>query len=388
MKIIHTGDWHIGKLVHQIHMTEDQRHILNQFVELVKEEKPDAIVIAGDLYDRSVPPVEAVELLDEIFTKILLDFNTPILAIAGNHDSPDRLGFGSSILRHRGLHIEGRLKDKITPIVLKDEHGPVNFYLLPYADPAIIRDITKYEEIHNHDDAMGYLLKNIKESMNRDERNVLVAHSFVIGVEDVIRSDSERPLSIGGTEFVDVNHFKDFDYVALGHLHGPQRVHFEKVRYSGSLMRYSFSECKQSKSVTIVNMDDKGEISIECKSLKPLRDMRRIQGKLEELLKPESYKDANIEDYLMVLLEDKGEIIDPIGKLRTVYPNVLRVDRVEETRLNESHNTSAGKDHNKKSKVDLFREFYSNMTGEEFTEDMVGLMIDILKDMEKEEERA
>lgn len=388
MKIFHTADWHIGKLVHQVHLTTDQKYILKKFVDLIKEEQPDVIIIAGDLYDRSVPPVEAVELLDDIFTEILIDLNIPILAIAGNHDSPDRVGFGSQVMRNRGLHIVSKFNEKIEPIVLHDNHGPVNFYLLPYADPAIIRDLLNTEEIKSHDDAMRLVINRIKENLNTKERNILVTHAYVLGNDESLKSESERPLSIGGSEYVDVSYFEEFHYTALGHLHGPQKISSEKVRYAGSLMKYSFSETNQHKSITIVEMDCDGNIEVYQRSLEPIRDMRKIKGKLEDLLNPETYRDTAIDDYIMVILEDEGEIIDPIGKLRAVYPNVLRVERESYNREIDNQKTSAGQDHNQKSKLELFRDFYSSVVGKDFNEEKAIVLMEILREVDKEERGA
>jgi len=383
MKFIHTGDWHIGKLVHQIHMTGDQQYILERFVELLREEQPDAVVIAGDIYDRSVPPVEAVELLDEVLTKILIELEVPVLAVAGNHDSPDRIGFVNKILKNRGLYIAGRFTGKIEPVIINDQHGPVNFYLVPYADPAVVRDILDEAEIHNHDDAMRMIVERIKENLNPAERNVFVGHAFVIGSEEPERCESERPLSIGGTEYVDAGYFGIFHYTALGHLHRPQKVGSEKIRYAGSLLKYSFSEAEQNKYVTIVEMDAQGNIKVRKRSLAPARDLRKLQGKLDDLLNPAFYEKTNVEDYLMVVLEDEGEILDSIGKLRIVYPNVLRVDRMSFCRP-DSQKISAGRDYNKKTKLELFADFYTGVTGKEFTDEKKEIMLEVIKEVEKE----
>lgn len=387
MKIIHTGDWHIGKMVHQVHMTEDQEYILKEFIQLIKEEKPDVVVIAGDLYDRSVPPVTAVDLLDRVLTKILVDLNTPIIAIAGNHDSGDRLGFANQILKNKGLYLYGKLINPISPIVIKDEYGIVNFYPIPYADPAEVRHIIESEDIHNHNDAMKAIIDSIKEVMNKDQRNILVAHGFVIGAGERDTCESERPLSIGGTEFIDISHFQGFNYTALGHLHGAQKVGDDKVRYSGSLLKYSFSEWKQNKSVTIVNLDENGEVSIELKSLTPAKDMRVIKGKMEDLLNPEVYKNSNVNDYIYVDLSDEGEIIEPMSKLRVVYPNILKLTRNSFNRKTGNDINSVAEDYNNKTMLELFDEFYTNITGREFTEEKKEVLIKILKDVEKKEGR-
>ncbi|SCY51871.1 exonuclease SbcCD subunit D [Alkaliphilus peptidifermentans] len=384
MKFIHTGDWHIGKLVHQIHMTEDQRFILQDFIRVVAEEKPHAIIIAGDIYDRSVPPVEAVELLDEVFSTILIELNTPIIAISGNHDSPDRLGFGSKILRNKGLYIEGKLTKNIKSVVLEDEFGPVNFHPIPYADPAIVRELMDDSTINNHDSAMKAIINQVKSDMNPGQRNVIIAHGFVIGGESLETSESERPLSIGGSEYIDVTAFMDFNYTALGHLHSPQKVAVDKIRYPGSLLKYSFSEARQKKSVTVVEMDKAGGTEIRKVSLTPKRDMRKIQGKLLQLTDPAIYKDTNIDDYVMVTLLDEGELLDAIGKLRGVYPNVLRLERSQLKGIRQT-NGKMGSDYHRKSKLELFREFYEAMEGDSFKDDYKEILIDVLSDIEKEE---
>ncbi len=383
MKIIHTGDWHIGKIVNEFYMTSDQEHILEQFVEMIDQEKPDAVVIAGDIYDRSVAPVEAVELLDRVFTKIVIDLKTPILAVAGNHDSPERLGFACQILRNKGLYIEGIFKKDISKVVISDEYGPVNFYLLPYADPAFVRDIYEDGNIRSHNDAFKAVMERISNQLNIQERNVLITHGFVRGIEDMELSDSERPLSIGGTDYIDVAHFKNFHYTALGHLHGPQKVSSERVRYSGSLMKYSFSEVKQKKSITIVTIDGAGNVTTELRTFVPIRDMREIKGELNKLLDPTVYKDTNIDDYINVILTDEGELIDPIGKLRAVYKNIMQITR--ENRQNEGKRIKEeyGSDYRNKSKIDLFKDFYKYITDVELGEDKLGIIEETIGEIEK-----
>lgn len=238
MKFIHTADWHLGKLVHGLYMTEDQRIVLNQFVKLVEEEKPDAVVIAGDLYDRSVPPIDAVELLDEILFKINVELNTPIIAIAGNHDSAERLSFGSSWYRNSHFYLTGKLQKAFQPIHLKG----VNFYLVPYAEPGMVRHLLDDDTIHSHQDAMKAMIGTIEKSLNVNEPNVFVGHAFVLGGST---SESERTLSVGGSGCVGQELFSPFSYTALGHLHSPDAIKHDKIFYSGSLLKYSFSEAKQ-----------------------------------------------------------------------------------------------------------------------------------------------
>lgn len=398
MKIIHTGDWHIGKIVNEFSMIEDQKFILEQLVKIIEEERPNALVIAGDLYDRSIPPVEAVELLDRVFSKILLELKTPILAIAGNHDSAERLSFGSRILTKNGLHIAGVFNKDIKKVVIKDEYGPVSFFLVPYGDPREIRHILKDDNISTHDDAMKKIIEKIKEDIDENEKSVMVAHGYVtfmkeeaVGSENenshnragLQISDSERLLSIGGTDIIKGEYFNCFNYTALGHLHGPQKVGSDKMRYSGSLLKYSFSEVNHKKGVTIVNIDEKGEVEVELKQLVPRRDMRVIKGPLNELIDPKVYGKDNVEDYIYAILADEGELVDPISKLRAVYPNIMGLHR-EERREREESKTSAAFGYQSKSKLQIFQEFYQSIAGNKITEEKLHIVKEVIEAVEKE----
>lgn len=389
MKIMHTGDWHIGKIVNQRHMTTDQEYILEALVKLMESEKPDVLVVTGDIYDRAVPPVEAVELLDKVLSKILLDLNIPIVMIAGNHDSPDRLGFGSELLRDKGLYIAGRFTKDIRKVILNDEYGPVNFYLIPYAPPAVVREVLSCSGVCDHDTAMQFIIAAIRENWNPEERNIIVTHGFVRGIEELEMSESEKPLSVslavGGADYVDIKHFDGFTYTALGHLHGPQQAGCPRVRYAGSLLKYSFSEAKQQKSATLAQIGKDGEVIVECKTFLPLRDMWRIKGTLKDLLDPRVYQDTNVEDYLHVTLTDEGELIEPMSKLRTVYPNVLSLDiEVKERQVGESK-TAAGQGYKHKSKLELFGDFYADMTGQEFSEEKAAIVAKTIGMVETED---
>jgi exonuclease SbcD len=388
MKIIHTGDWHIGKLVHGVHMTEDQRHILKQLVELIEKEKPQVLIIAGDIYDRSIPPVEAVELLDETLCKIVLKHEITVIAIAGNHDSPDRVGFANKILTDRGLHIRGNISREIIPVRIEDEYGPVDFYPVPFAEPAVVRELYGDSEVRSHDDAMKKVLGRIVDKFDKNARKVCISHAFLMGTEVLETSESERPLSIGGSEYVKVDYYEDFDYVALGHLHRPQKVKYEKIRYSGSLLKYSFSEARQKKSITIVDMDKDGNIEYELRELKPLRDLRIIKGDLNSLMNKDIYSLGNTDDYIMASLTDKGELVDPIGRLRSVYPNILRLEREQYDREAGEDRTSAGNEFSKKNPVELFSEFYENMSGEEFDKDKMEIVEEVLDEIIRKERKA
>lgn len=385
VKILHTGDWHIGKIVNQVYMTEDQAYILEDFLRLIESERPDALVITGDLYDRAVPPVEAVELLDRVFSRVVLDYHVPVLAIAGNHDSPDRVGFASGILEARGMHVEGRFRADCRKVVLGDEHGPVNFYLVPYVQPAVVRELYRQEDIADHDGAMKAVIDRIKSAWNPAERNVLICHGFIRGSEEPEVSESEKPLSIGGTDYVDVRYFDGFTYTALGHLHGPQKVGSDRVRYAGSLLKYSFSEVKQHKSVSLVHLDGDGSVRVELKELSPRRDMRKITGQLKTLLDPAVYQGTNTEDYLHVVLTDEGEILDPMNRLRSVYPNVLSLELEGKKRQNQPARTAAGEGYKSKGKLDLFSDFYTSITGRAFTAEREKSVARVIAAVEAEE---
>lgn len=389
MKIFHTGDWHIGKLVNGFYMTDDQEFVMEQLFEKIEKEKPDVILIAGDLYDRSVPPLQAVELLNKVFHKIIRVLKTPIIALAGNHDSNERLSFGSELLKESGLYISGNLKNNIDKITLMDEYGPVNFYPIPYADPQIVRDLFEDDKIKTHDDAMNKVVNSIKENINYTQRNIAIAHGYVTYKKSdndelvlLEESDSEKPLSIGGTDLINSICFDGFNYTALGHLHGPQKVGSNKVRYSGSLLKYSFSERKQEKGITIVNIDSEGEVEIELFNFKPRRDLRIIKGELKELLREDIANLENKEDYIKAVLEDVGELLDPMAKLRTVYPNVMEL--VREDRLKSSlNNKVVASNIKEKSKFDLFQNFYKDITGEKCTLEEIEVITKIIDKAEK-----
>ncbi len=401
MKIIHTGDWHIGKIVNEFSMIEDQRYILKELVKFIKEEKPDALIIAGDVYDRSIPPVEAVELLNDVFEEILIDNGVKILAIAGNHDSAERLSFGSSILEKHGLYIVGNREDEVKKVIIEKDNEKFNFYLIPYIEPGVLRKKYENKDIKNHNDAMKFIVDSIEKDMNKAEVNIAVAHGYItLNREEALKaqdedkykaaeievSESERPLSIGGTDLIDGNIFNDFDYVALGHLHGRQKVGRESMRYSGSLLKYSFSEVNHKKGVTVVEIDDKNNIRIRHKELIPLRDMRTIRGPIDDLIEAARKCEEGREDYIQAILTDKGELVDPIGKLRAVYPNVMLLRKEEGNSVLDSL-TAASEGYKSKSEIDLFKEYYERLGDGEFSKEKEDVMIDIIKEAMREEEK-
>jgi exonuclease SbcD len=377
VKIIHTADWHLGKLVHGVYMTEQQKVVLDQFVQLAAEEKPDAIIISGDLYDRSVPPVEAVGLLEEILFQINVELNIPILAISGNHDSPERLAFGSSWYRHNRFYIQGRLDHEMQPV----EINGVRFYLVPYAEPGIVRELFDDDSIQTFHDAAMRITGEIEKNMDPYALNICVGHAFVTGGKTC---DSERILTVGGSGCVDAECFSPFAYTALGHLHSPDAIRHESIRYAGSLLKYSFSEANQRKSVSIIHIEQNGTYSIEEKTLTPEKDMRELTGFMDELLDPSFYQSQKTDDFLKITLLDEGAILDPMNKLRQVYPNVLHLERKMEMAAIQSKDSFVTHSHERKTDLELFSEFYTEMTTGEFSDQKREVMKEVLESVRKE----
>ena len=357
MRFLHTADWHLGRIFHNFHLTDDQAYVLDQFIQVAEDVRPDAIIIAGDVYDRSVPPPEAVSLFDEVLTRLSLDIGVPVLVIAGNHDSPERLGFGDRVLARQNIRMVGQVAAHIEPVVLSDKDGPVYFCPLPYVEPAIVRERLAVD-VHSHEQALRAALTELSSKVPPGARQVALAHAFVAGGSG---SESERPLAVGAVAAVPPAVFEGFQYVALGHLHRPQSVGGEHIRYSGSLLKYSFDEAGHQKTITLVDMDRDGRVCLEPISLTPRRDVRCVTGHLEELLAL-GEKDANSSDYIAVTLRDSGPILDAIGKLRRVYPNVLQIERSEYA-LSEGLVVSQA-DHRRQSEADLFADFFRQATGQ------------------------
>ena len=382
MKFFHTADWHLGKLVQGVYMTEDQRYVLEQFIKAIEEEKPDAVVIAGDLYDRAVPPTEAVDLLDEVLEMIILKLKTPVLAVAGNHDSPTRLDFGSKIMKANGLHIVGEFSKNLEPVVLHDEYGEVHFHLVPYTDPSVVRTVFGDEEIRTHNDAMEKITEMITSHMAPDARHVFVGHAFVTpyGEEQENTSESERPLAIGGSEYVDANHFMKFHYTALGHLHQAHYVLDEKIRYSGSPLKYSISEENHKKGYYIVELDDTGNIQVEKKLLEPRRDMRTVEATMDDLLK----HPVN-EDYVFVRLLDETPVLSPMEKVRSVYPNAMHVERkiILANQL-QGENEGERVARHQMDDLSLFRAFYQEIKQTEVSDETEEIFKEVLQEIELE----
>lgn len=378
MKFIHTADWHLGKLVHGVYMTKEQRIVLDQFVRVVEEEQPDAVIIAGDLYDRSVPPTEAIELLEETLFKINIQLETPIIAISGNHDSAERLAFGSSWYKHSQLYINGKIQESFKPIRING----ANFYLVPYTEPGTIREYFDDHSIHTHDDALRRVVAEIELSLDVNEPNILVGHAFVLGGKT---SDSERTLSVGGSGCVSADCLSPFSYTALGHLHSPDAIKHPTVRYSGSLLKYSFSEVNQKKSISIIEMESDGTYELRERILQPELDMREITGYMDELLDPSFFHKQKVDDYLKVTLLDEGALIDPINRLRQIYPNILHLEkRIEQVDLRKKQGLNTNH-YERKTELDLFQDFYREMTTSEFTDAKSRIITQMIDRVKKED---
>lgn len=386
MKLFHTADWHLGKLVHGVYMTEDQRYVLEQLIEAVREEKPDAVIIAGDIYDRGVPPVEAVELLDWVLEQLVIGLDTPVLAISGNHDSPDRIAFGSKLMESRGLHLAGGYNGDVKRVVLRDEHGDVHVHLVPYADPGQVRHAIGEEAIRSHQDAMTAIVERLEATLDDNARHVFVGHAFVTpsGESQPNTSDSERPLSIGGAEHVSSALFGRFHYTALGHLHGAHYVRNESIRYSGSPLKYSISEERHEKGFLVVEMDGNGMVRVEKRLLSPKRNMRRVEASIEELeLHPVN------EDYVFVTLLNDSPVLFPMEKVRAVYPNALHVERrIKAGGTDNGIDPRSGANAAMRSQsepVELFEGFYQEVRGIPLPDDRRALFAKTMESLLREE---
>lgn len=371
MRLLHLADLHIGKRLNEFNLIEDQTYILSQIIQIALEQQVQGVLIAGDVYDKIQPNVEAVELLDEFLTQ-LTNLNLEVLMISGNHDSPERLSFGSRILQKNGLHVAGGFNGQLQTVKLTDQHGSLNVYLLPFIRPVQVRPFFE-KKIDSYDQAIEAILSTAQ--VDQRERNILIAHQFVIsaGVEPE-RSDSEI-VSVGGLDAVDAGLFAGFDYVALGHLHRPQRIGSDTIRYGGSPLKYSFSEARQAKSVTVIDFGPKGQLQIEEYPLLPKRDLREIKGPLAELLTLGQDNPAGCQDYLRITLTDEGELYDPLGQLRLVYPNLMALDfENSRTARTSSAQAAIAADFVEKTALELFSTFYELQNGKELTEEELGIM--------------
>ena len=379
MKLIHLSDIHLGKRVNEFSMLEDQAHILKKILAVVDEEKPDGVLIAGDVYDKSVPSTEAVQLFDDFLVR-LAKRKLPVFIISGNHDSPERLSFANRLIDAAGIHLAPVYNGVVEPITLNDEYGPVNVYMLPFIKPAHVRGFFPDTEITSYSDAVAAAIGRM--NIDKTQRNVLITHQFVTGAQ---RSDSEE-LSVGGTDNIGAEVFCDFDYVALGHIHGPQNMDSGRIRYCGSPLKYSFSEAAQQKSVTVAELKEKGTLEIHTVPLIPRRDMVELKGSYQKLTLRESYENTTYqEDYTHITLTDEEDIPDAVAKLRAVYHNLMKLD-YDNTRTRHSAAISGAENVETRSPIALFAEFYELQNGLPMSAEQTELVASLIEKIWEGEE--
>lgn len=377
MKLIHLSDLHIGKRVNEFSMAEDQKYILNQILEIIDREQPDCVVIAGDVYDKSIPSAEAVQILDDFLTR-LAGRKIPAAMISGNHDSPERLSFGAQLMKESGIYVSPVYDGQVQSIGFADEYGEVRVYLLPFLKPATVRHVYEEETVESYQDAVETAISHLP--LDTSCRNVLVAHQFAAGAS---RCESEE-MSVGGIDQVDVSVFDDFDYVALGHIHSPQSAGRPAVRYCGTPLKYSFSEAGQQKSVSVVELFEKGRVEIREVPLTPLRDMRKIRGTYLELTARSFYQGTNTEDYIQAILTDEEDIPDGMQKLRIIYPNLMRLE-YDNRRTRENRQIQQAADAEEKSETELFSQLYELQNNQPLDEEQKQFLEAAIRQVKGEE---
>ncbi len=384
MKILHTADWHLGKSFNNYQLLEEQAKMLEKLTQIIEAQKPDVVLLAGDIYDRSVPPANAVKVFDETISKIILELKTPLIAIAGNHDSPERIGFGAGLLQKQGLHISGSIELPIRPIILSDEFGEIYFYAIPYTEPETLRYLSKNDDIKTHQDVFDWILSQIKAQHPTGKRAVLVGHAYISEAEGN-DSESERTLLVGGAAHVRADTFEFFDYVALGHLHRPLSFLGEKVKYAGSLMKYSFSEAPYAKSVLMLEMNAKGTFTHERILLKPSKEVHRVKGEIEDkkFRLTETKLDIQKEDFLEVSLQNEEIVPNAMQIIQREYPNamVLRWPELpkitSKSRLTTEQVVSM-------SEFELFQDFYTFFTKKELDKPKKEVITKVITQINKE----
>ena len=361
MRFLHLSDLHLGKRVNEFSMLEDQAYILKEILNIIDEQKVEAVLIAGDVYDKVIPSAEAVRLLDDFLTRIAAR-ELPVFLISGNHDSAERVAFGSRLMSSRQIYLSPVFESDVEPVTISDRYGEINIYMLPFVKPSLVKRVYPEEEIITYQDAVNAAVQHMQ--IDTDKRNVLLAHQFVTGAA---RCDSEE-LSVGGVDDVDASIFDGFDYVALGHLHGPQKIGKETVRYSGTPLKYSFSEANQKKAAVIVDVEEKGKINIQQIPFLPKHDMREIRGTYMEVTALDFYKDMKTDDYLHITLTDEEDIPDAIGKLRTIYPNIMKLS-YDNLRTRAAVTVRGTAEVEEKSPMELLKEFYELQNNQPMTDE-------------------
>lgn len=377
MKFLHLSDFHLGKKVNGFSMIKDQEHILNEIIKIMDEEKPDAVLIAGDIYDKPVPPVEAVNLLDDFLYKSA-SRGVKVFMISGNHDSAERLSFGARLMNDDGVHIAPTYDEKLEAIVLKDDFGEVAIYMLPFIKPINVRRYYEEETIESYDDAVRKAVENI--DIDESKRNILISHQFVTGA---LRSDSEE-INIGGSDNISSEIYDAFDYTALGHIHRAQSAGKENIRYCGTPLKYSFSEIKHIKSVSIVELKEKGNIEIREAELMPLHDMKELKGSYMELTSRNFYKDFDTDDYFRIILTDEEDVPDAVGRLRTIYPNLMQIE-YDNSRTRQGYSLESIDVIEELSPTELFEQFFEKQNNKSMSEEQATYMNELIKKVWEDE---
>ena len=375
MKLIHLSDLHLGKRVNDFSMLEDQAYILDRILEIIDREQPNAVLIAGDIYDKTIPSAEAVTLLDNFLVE-LADRSLAVLLISGNHDSPERLAFANRLMARRGVYIAPVYHGAVTPVTLEDTHGLVDFWLLPFLKPAHLRRFFPEEGVESYTDAMACAIRHMP--LDPARRNVLVTHQFVTGAT---RCESEE-VSVGGADNVDVSVFAPFDYVALGHLHGPQNVGGERVRYCGTPLKYSFSEAHHQKSVTVAELGEGGTLDVHTVPLIPKRDMAELRGSFAQITSQAYYGQVDRDAYVRVILTDENDIYGAMGQLRLIYPNLMRLDY--DNLRTRSGAVELGKADVKRDPLGLFADFYQQQNHQPMSEEQRRYLAELLEAIQEE----
>ncbi|MCR5031851.1 MAG: exonuclease SbcCD subunit D [Lachnospiraceae bacterium] len=377
MRFLHIADLHLGKQLMGYSLLEDQAYILKEILEIAGKEEAEGILIAGDIYDKAVPPAEAVALLDTFLTQLTKE-NRKVFLISGNHDNAQRVSFGRSVMQKAEVYISPVFSGLPEKIVMEDRWGKLNVFLMPYIRPAMVRAAYDREDVHSYEDAFRLVLEHMKTEgqLLPGERNVLLAHQFLTGAEP---SESEE-FTVGGLENISAALLEDFDYVALGHIHRAQKVGRESVRYSGTPLKYSFSEVNHKKSVTIVEVEEKGNVRVQTRDLIPLRDLVQLKGTYDELTAADFYKDRNREDYYRIILTDEEEVFQAVAKLRLIYPNLMRVE-YENLRSMESRVLESSEELQKKEPMDFLEELFLLQNNQDMTEDQVAYARKVLEEV-------
>ncbi len=370
MRFLHLADLHLGKKVNEFSMIEDQKYIIKQILNIIDEKEVEAVLIAGDVYDKSVPSAEAVILLDD-FLNNLAKRQLKTFIISGNHDSPERVGFGADIMSLAGIYMAKPFSGAPEKVTLSDKSGKINIYMLPFIKPAIVKHFYKDEEVATYEDAMELVMKNTK--IDKRQRNILIAHQYVSGAT---RCDSEN-MPIGGIDEVSAKNFEGFDYVALGHLHGPQHIEKETIRYAGTPLKYSFSEINHKKSALIVDVKKKGDVEFEKIPLKPLHDMVEIKGLYDELTAKSFYENMDAKSYIHVTLTDEEDKPNAMELLRTIYPNIMKLD-YDNKRTRENQVVNGVSEIENKSKHELFEEFFELQNNQKMNDKQRKIIDDLI----------